>query len=382
MAWENFKGFESNYLSMTANLVTHGQYHIKIEELRPEDMKPKYTDESALGFGQLFTDRMFLQEYKNGQWQEAVIKKYEPFVLDPSVAVFHYAQEIFEGLKAYRHPDGSVALFRPEKNAERFRQSARRMAMPEVDPEFFVFAIDRLVALEKDWIPRSKGTSMYVRPTMIATEAALGVHPSDSYYFYIILSPSGPYFKSGFNPVKIYVTKEYTRAAPGGTGAVKAGGNYAASLIANLDAKKYGASQVLWLDAKEHKYVEEVGAMNMMFVIDDTVITSPLTGTILPGVTRDSILQLAPHLGYKAEERRISIDEVVEAIESGSLTEAFGCGTAAVVTPVGSLYYEGKEYVINDGKVGSITKQLYDELTAIQYGEKEDPFGWVHKVED
>ena len=366
---------------MMSKVISNGRFEIVVEDLRPEDFKPKYTDESALGFGKLFTDRMFLQEYKNGEWQKAVIKKYEPFVLDPATAVFHYAQEIFEGLKAYKHPNGDVALFRPIENGKRFFNSAKRMAMPPVDPEFFVYAIDRIVALEHEWIPKTKGTSMYVRPTMIATETALGVHPSDSYYFYIILSPSGAYFSSGFNPVKIYVSTKYARAAPGGTGAAKAGGNYAASLIASAEAKKHGASQILWLDAVERKYVEEVGAMNMMFVIDDTIVTSPLTGTILPGITRDSILKLGPTLGYKVEERRLSIDEVVEGIKTGRLTEAFGCGTAAVITPVGSLYYDGNDYTINNNQVGPITKRLYDELTGIQYGEKEDPFGWIHKVE-
>ena len=367
---------------MSSEIISNGKFSIVIEKLKDSDLPTKIKDIEELGFGKVFTDHMFLQEYDNGSWGQARIKKYEPFILDPATAVFHYAQEIFEGMKAYFHKKtGKVALFRPNKNAERFKSSAERMTMPIVDPEFFVFAVKELVRLEKNWVPKAKGASLYIRPTMIATEVGLGVHPSSSYYFYIIMSPSGPYFKQGFNPVKIFVSTDYVRAAPGGTGWVKAGGNYAASLIASIDAKKNGCSQVLWLDAIERKYIEEVGAMNIMFVIDDVIVTSPLTGTILPGITRDSILQLAPRLGYKVEERRISIEELIEGIQSGNVTEAFGCGTAAVITPIGSLHYKGKEYVINDGKIGEITRSLYNELTAIQYGEKDDPFGWVYLID-
>ncbi|MHA2270984.1 MAG: branched-chain amino acid aminotransferase [Candidatus Hodarchaeales archaeon] len=365
---------------MGSTTVRKGDFAIKVRELTHEDMKEKFSDEKSLRFGQLFTDRMFFQEYNNGEWQEACIKKKAPFQLDPAAVVFHYGQEIFEGMKSYIHPNDEIALFRPFKNAERFNNSATRMGMPIVDTEFFVWAIEELVKLEREWIPRLKGASLYVRPTMIATESFLGVRPSASYFYYIILSPSGPFFPAGFNPVDIFVSAKYSRAAPGGTGEAKCGGNYAASLAASQEAIQANCQQVLWLDAVQRKFVEEVGAMNILFVIDGEIVTSPLTGTILDGVTRDSLFTLASDLGYTIREQLISIDEVTQGIQSGRLTEVFGCGTAAIIAPVGGLVYKDSRYSINDGQVGPVAQSLYDELTAIQYGEKEDPYGWIHKI--
>lgn len=366
---------------MGSAIIRKGDFAIKVQELTQEDMKAKFSDEKSLRFGQIFTDRMFLQEYNNGEWQEACIKKKEPFQLDPAAVVFHYGQEIFEGMKAYIHPNDEIALFRPFKNAKRFNKSAIRMGMPTVATEFFVWAIEELVKLEREWIPRLKGASLYIRPTMIATESFLGVRPSASYFYYIILSPSGPFFPEGFKPVDIYVSSKYSRAAPGGTGEAKCGGNYAASLAASQEAIQANCQQVLWLDAAERRYVEEVGAMNILFVKDEEIVTSPLTGTILDGVTRNSLFALAPDIGFTIREQLISIDEVIEGIQSGRLTEVFGCGTAAIIAPVGGLVYKKEHYSVNDGQVGPVAQSLYDELTAIQYGEKEDPYGWIHKIE-
>ncbi len=365
---------------MSTSLV-NGEFNIHVHALAPEDKKGKFSDESNLGFGQLFTDRMFYQEYTEGKWQEAQIKKLEPMEMLPSASVFHYAQEFFEGMKAYYHPNGDIALFRPEKNAKRFNRSATRLAMPKVDPKLFVWALEELVKLEKDWIPKkTKGASLYIRPTMIATESFLGVRPSASYTFFVILSPSGPFFKEGFSPVNIFVSTKYTRAAPGGTGNVKAGGNYAASIVASQEAITHSCQQVLWLDAVHRKYVEEVGAMNIFFVKNDELVTPPLTGTILPGNTRESVLTLATDLGYTAKEEKLSIDEIAESIQKGQITEVFGCGTAAIIAPVGNLVYNDQKFTISEGQVGSITRHLYDELTGIQYGEKEDRFNWMHII--
>ncbi|HEY4744247.1 MAG TPA: branched-chain amino acid aminotransferase, partial [Desulfuromonadaceae bacterium] len=277
---------------------------IAVLPLSPEKMKNKIADQTQLGFGKHFTDRMLLVEWKAGQeWCDARIKPYEPFVLDPACTVFHYAQEIFEGLKAYKWADGRIALFRPEMNARRFNHSADRICMPAVPEELFLKGIEQLVSLEREWIPTAPGTSLYIRPTMIAVEPVLGVHPSNHYYFYVILSPVGAYYAAGFNPVSILVEDHYVRAVPGGTGEAKTGGNYASSLKAGLEAKQKGFDQVLWLDGKERRFIEEVGAMNMFFAYGDRIVTAPLTGSILSGVTRDSVLKLAPTLGYQVEER-------------------------------------------------------------------------------
>ncbi len=354
---------------------------IRIVPLLPEKKKSKFTDESKLVFGRMFTDRMLLVEWKAGQgWVDARIEPYAPFVLDPACLVFHYAQEIFEGMKAYKWEDGTVALFRPEMNARRFNRSADRLCMPEVPEELFLKGIKELVKLERDWIPTSPGTSLYIRPAMIAVEPVLGVKPSDHYYFYVILSPVGAYYASGFNPVKIMVEDKFVRAVPGGTGDAKTGGNYASSLKAGLEAKKKGFDQVLWLDGVHKRYIEEVGAMNMLFAYGNRVVTAPLTGSILNGVTRDSVLKLAGTLGFTVEERQIDVNELVADIRAGKVTEAFGSGTAAVITPVGQLSYKDEMYQVGDGGVGPLTQKLYDTLTGIQYGLITDTFGWIRKI--
>lgn len=353
---------------------------ITVEQLSKQELKPKFEDASQLGFGRIFTDRMFTMRFVSNSWTEPKIEKYKNFSMDPSACVFHYSQEIFEGMKAYVAEDGRVLLFRPEQNVRRMNKSAARLVMPTIPEEDMLQAITEVVLAEKDWIPRAAGTSMYIRPTMIATEAFLGVHPSAEYTFFIILSPVGAYYKGGFQPVKLYVEDTFVRAAVGGVGDIKTGGNYAASLMAGYRAQQKGFSQVLWLDARERKYVEEVGAMNMFFVFGNKLVTPALSGSILPGITRDSVLELAKHLGLEAEERTISIDEVIEGITSGAITEAFGSGTAAVISPVGSLTFKDKDYVINGNQVGSVTQKLYDTLVNIQYGRQEDPFGWVKEI--
>jgi branched-chain amino acid aminotransferase len=356
--------------------------NIKVIPLPVEKMKDKVKDESHLGFGKLFTDRMLVIEWKAGQeWCDARIEPYGPFMLDPACAVFHYAQEIFEGLKAYKWADGRVALFRPEMNARRFQQSAKRLCMPEVPEELFIKGIEQLVALEKEWIPTADGTSLYIRPTLIAVEPVLGVKPSDHYYFYVIMSPVGAYYAAGFNPINILVEDHYVRAVAGGTGDAKTGGNYASSLIAAMEAKKKGFDQVLWLDGRERRYIEEVGAMNMFFAYGKKIITAPLNGSILSGVTRDSVLKLAPTLGYQVEERQIDVNELMADIRAGKVTEAFGSGTAAVITPVGKLGYKDECIQLTGGKVGEITQHLYDTLTGIQTGKLNDQFGWVSFVD-
>jgi branched-chain amino acid aminotransferase len=354
---------------------------IKVLPLPEEKRKARFGDESKLGFGKIFTDRMLIVEWKAGQgWVDARIQPYAPFVLDPSCLVFHYAQEIFEGLKAYKWADGSIALFRPEMNARRFNLSADRLCMPEVPEELFLQGITELIRLEKDWVPGTEGTSLYIRPTMIAVEPVLGVKASDHYYFYVILSPVGAYYACGFNPTKILVEDQYVRAVPGGTGEAKTGGNYAASLKAAQIAKQKGFDQVLWLDGMHRKYIEEVGSMNMFFAYDGHVVTAPLTGSILNGVTRGSVMQLADTMGFRVEERQIAIDELVADIRAGKVKEAFGSGTAAVITPVGLLSYKGENITVGDGGVGKLTQRLYETLTGIQYGKIEDTFGWVRKI--
>lgn len=353
---------------------------ITLEQLGDNELKPLYQDESKLVFGSIFTDRMFTMRYTDKSWQEPRIEKYKAFNLDPSSCVLHYSQEIFEGLKAYASEDGRILLFRPDQNAKRMNRSAARLVMPTIPEEDIMQAITELVLAEKRWLPKQPGTSLYIRPTMIATEAFLGVHPSQEYLFYIIISPVGAYYKGGFKPVKLYVEDTYIRANIGGVGDIKTGGNYAASLMAGHRAQQKGYSQVLWLDGRERKYVEEVGAMNMFFVFGNKLVTPKLTGSILAGITRASVLELAKYLGLETEERLISIDEVIEGINTGEITEAFGSGTAAVISPVGSLYYKEKEYTVNDQQVGSVTQLLYDKLVNIQYGREKDPFGWVREI--
>lgn len=354
--------------------------NIKIEPLSPENTKPVTHPTS---FAKEFSNRMFIQEWnaKDG-WHDAKITAYAPIVLDPSAAVFHYAQEIFEGTKAYRRSDGHINLFRPWDNAARFNRSAARMAMAQVEPESHVEAMAELVRMEHEWVPSAEGTSLYIRPTMIASEAGLGVHASGKYLHYIIVSPSGAYFASGFKPVSVWVEQEYVRAVRGGTGEAKCGGNYAASLFIGEKAAKAGYQQVLWLDAVERRYVEEVGAMNIGFVYGGKRIVTPaLTGTILPGITRDSILKLAPDLGYPVSEERMDIHAVMAAIASGEITEVFGIGTAAVIAPVGKLGFNGKDYLVNNNQPGPVAQNLYKALTDIQYGRVPDLYGWTYKIE-
>ena len=319
---------------------------IKIERAKTLKEKP---DQNNLGFGTYFTDHMFMMDYTEGVgWHDARIVPYAPIAMDPATMVLHYAQETFEGLKAYRNPKGEITLFRPEMNARRMINSNKRICMAELPEDMFVEAVEAIVKYEQDWIPTAKDTSLYIRPFMFASEASVGVHPAKSYTFVIILSPVGSYYPEGVNPVKIWVEDEYVRAVKGGTGFTKCGGNYAASIAAQVKAESHGYTQVLWLDGVHRKYVEEVGTMNVMFLIDDTVVTAPLEGSVLPGVTRDSIIHILKDWGYKVEERELSIDELMEAGRNGKLREAFGTGTAAVISPVGQLYYKGEEIVIND----------------------------------
>ena len=351
---------------------------IKIERAKTLKEKP---DQNNLGFGTYFTDHMFMMDYTEGiGWHDARIVPYAPIAMDPATMVLHYAQETFEGLKAYRNPKGEITLFRPEMNARRMINSNKRICMAELPEDMFVEAVEEIVKYEQDWIPTAKDTSLYIRPFMFASEASVGVHPAKSYTFVIILSPVGSYYPEGVNPVKIWVEDEYVRAVKGGTGFTKCGGNYAASIAAQVKAESHGYTQVLWLDGVHRKYVEEVGTMNVMFLINDTVVTAPLEGSVLPGVTRDSIIHILKDWGYKVEERELSIDELMEAGRNGELKEAFGTGTAAVISPVGQLYYKGEEIVINDFKTGELTQKLYDTLTGIQWGRLEDKYGWVRYI--
>lgn len=338
-------------------------------------------DQDKLGFGKHFTDHMFLMDYNKEQgWHDARIVPYADISLSPACAVFHYAQEMFEGMKAYKAADGRNLLFRPMKNIERMNNTNERLCIPKVDPEFTLKAIMELIKVDADWIPEGDGKSLYIRPFIIATDPFLGVHPSASYLFCIILSPVGAYYAEGMNPVKIYVEDEYVRAVKGGMGFAKTGGNYAASLRAQQKAEEYGYSQVLWLDGIHHEYIDEVGAMNVFFLIDGELITPQLEGNILPGVTRDSVINLARSMGVKVTERRLSINEVYEAAKSGKLEEAFGSGTAAVISPMGELNKDGDKIVINGGKIGALSQKLYDTLTGIQWGKIKDSFGWSVEI--
>lgn len=340
--------------------------------------KKLIANENELVFGKLFTDRMFVMEYHTGQgWHSARIQPYGPFQMDPAAMVLHYSQEIFEGLKAFRRPDGQIALFRPADNVARFNRSAQRMCMPEVDEKFFLDALLELIRLEQKWVPHNAGTSLYIRPTMIATEPMLGVRPADQYLCYIILSPVGPYYKKGIAPVKIWISDFYVRAAEGGTGEAKTGGNYAASLYAAKQAAENGYDQVLWLDAKEKRFVEEVGSMNMLFFYDGKIVTSPLHGTVLDGITRRSVLTLVKEMGYEIEERALSVDEIMEGAVNGRLKEAFGAGTAVVISPVGSFCYKDHCVQLGDGNPGQLTMEIYNKLTGIQYGKLPDEHNWV-----
>jgi branched-chain amino acid aminotransferase len=351
-------------------------------ELVPEGKrKPLVGDPLKLPFGRHFTDHMFTMEYTPARgWSDPRIKPYEPLLIDPAATVLHYGQEVFEGQKAYKSPQGKILLFRPMENARRFNRSLRRMCMPEIPEEVFLEAECELLKVEARWVPDPKGTSLYVRPVVIGTEAALGNKPAHEYLFYIILLPTGPYFHGGPSPIRLWVSDTYSRAAAGGTGEAKTGGNYAGSMLAAREAAEKGYDQVLWLDAGQHRFVEELGGMNIFFVMEGSLVTPALDGTILHGITRRSILDLAPELGIKAEERRITIDEIVDGIASGRVSEAFCTGTAAVVSPVGTIAFRNVDRVINGNVTGPWTTRFLDALTAIQYGEAEDKRGWVHVV--
>lgn len=338
-------------------------------------------EQSKLGFGKFFSDHMFLMDYSAEKgWYDARIVPYAPLELEPAAMVFHYAQEIFEGLKAYRRADGGIQLFRPWANIARMRNSCERLCIPCLDDELYLEAMTELVKLDADWIPAEPDTSLYIRPFIIATEPHVGVHASDSYIFCIITSPVGAYYAEGLNPVKIYVESRDVRAVKGGMGYAKTGGNYAASLRAGEIAEKRGYSQVLWLDGAQRKYIEEVGSMNVFFKIDGEIVTPELGGSILPGVTRDSCIKILESWGYKVSQRLLSVDELFAAAADGKLEEAWGSGTAAVISPIGRIGYGDKEELICGGKIGELTQKLYDYLTGIQWGRVEDPFGWVYKI--
>ncbi len=347
---------------------------------KSDQLKPK-PDAGNLGFGTLFTDHMLNMDYNLEKgWHNPRIEPYAPFVLDPSTMVLHYGQGIFEGLKAYRTKEGNIQLFRPADNLKRFNYSARKLCIPELDEAFALDALKELIRIEKDWVPDAPGTSLYIRPTIIATDPFLGVRASNTYRFFVILSPVGAYYPEGFNPVKIMVTREHVRAVRGGMGDTKTMGNYAASLLAGEKAHQAGYTQVLWLDGVEQKYVEEVGSMNIMFVIDNELVTPMLNGSILPGITRDSVMALTQSWGIKTTERKISIDEVFEAHAAGKLTEIFGSGTAAVISPVGELRFEDKIITVGNGQAGPVAQRLFDTMMDIQYGRVDDPMGWIVPV--
>ena len=352
---------------------------IRIEKNMNPKMKP--ADAGKLGFGKVFTDHMFVMEFdrENG-WHDARIVPYGPLQIDPAAKVLHYAEEIFEGLKAYRTADGSIQLFRVMDNIQRMNDSADRLCMPQIPEDVAFEAIKALVEMEQDWVPHEKDTSLYIRPFMIGLDAALGVHSSHHVQFIVVVCPVGAYYPEGLNPVKIYIEDEDVRAVKGGTGMAKTGGNYAASLRAGNRAEQKGYTQVLWLDGVHRKYIEEVGAMNVMFKVDGKILTPDLNGSVLPGITRRSCIQLLKDWGYEVEERRISAEELFEAAKNGKLEEAWGTGTAAVISPIGELAEGDEKCIINNNQIGEVTQKLYDQLTGIQWGRVADPHNWITKV--
>jgi branched-chain amino acid aminotransferase len=347
---------------------------------RTTTRKPKPKD-SELGFGQFFTDHMFVVDFQEEKgWYDPRVEPYGPLSLDPATAVLHYGQGLFEGLKAFRGPDGKIRLFRPQKHVERLNRTAERMCIPALDPELVLRSWTTMVDVDRDWVPSMVGTSLYIRPTIIASEPFLGVRPAKEYLYFVILSPVGAYYPEGINPVRIKVIDKYVRAVPGGLGEAKTAANYAASLYAAEEAKHEGFTQVLWLDGVHRRYIEEVGTMNIMLRIGDEVITPPLAGTILAGVTRDSVLTLLREWKVPVAERPITIDEVVQAAHAGTLREVFGTGTAAVISPVGELAYKGERIVVHGGRIGELTQKLYDTIVGVQYGTAPDIHGWTVNV--
>lgn len=351
---------------------------IKVTKTTNPKAKP---DPNTLRFGDVFTDHMFIMDYKDGQgWHDPRIVPYGPLELDPAAAVFHYAQEMFEGLKTYITKDGDVQLFRPDMNAKRTNKTNNRLCIPEIDEDFYVEAVKAIVSVDKDWVPNKKDTSLYIRPFIIASEAFLGVRPSKEYIFIIILSPVGPYYPEGLKPTKIYVEDKYVRSVNGGTGEAKIGGNYACGLKSQVEAAEKGFSQVLWLDGNERKYIEEIGTSNAFFIIDGEVVTPPLTGTILAGITRDSVIQLLKDWGVPVREERITIMDIKKAYDEGRLDEVFASGTAAVISPVGELKWKEHDMIINNNEIGEISQRIYDTVTGIQNGTMEDTHNWVVKL--
>ena len=355
--------------------------HIEIPVTRVQRPRARPRDDQ-LGFGQVFTDHMFLLDGEaDAGWSDPRIVPYGPLALEPATVVLHYAQSIFEGLKAYRGEDGVVRLFRPDRNIARFNRSAARLCMPPINPELFLAALRQLVAVDRDWVPRAPGTSLYIRPVAFASDPDLHVRPSRTYRFFIILSPVAAYYAEGFNPLRIRVEDRYARSVRGGTGAAKTAGNYAGSLLAGEEAQRDGFAQVLWLDGIRQEYIEEVGSMNIAFVVGDELVTPPKTGTLLEGVTRESVLQLAKDYGMSVTERPVTIAEILAAARDGTLREAFGTGTAAVISPVGELAYKGERISVHDGEVGPLSRRLFDELSEIQRGRRPDRHGWMVAVE-
>lgn len=342
---------------------------------------PREIPTKDLGFGKIFSDHMFMADYSRDEgWHDARIVPFGNLTLHPAATVFHYGAEIFEGLKAYRRADGKVQLFRPLENVKRMNNSAERLRLPQMPEQDMLQAITELVRLDQAWVPSEEGESLYIRPFLFGNDESLGVHSINHATFVIITSPSGSYYPEGINPVKIMIEHDDVRAVRGGTGFAKCGGNYAAANRAGENAEKKGYTQVLWLDGVERKYIEEVGAMNVMFKINNEIITPALTGSILPGITRKSCIEVLKNAGFKVSERLLSVDELIEAMENGTLEEAWGCGTAAVVSPIGQLYYDGKTYTINNNEIGDVTHALYEKLTGIQWGKIEDPYGWTMEI--
>ena len=353
---------------------------IKFEKSTALKQRP---DEKNLGFGKYYTDHMFIMDYDEGQgWHDARIVPYGPIPMDPTCVTLHYAQETFEGMKAYRTAEGKIQLFRPEMNARRMINSNARLCMPAFPEDMFIEAVKAVVKVDEDWVPSEPETSLYIRPFMFATEAALGAHASSSYKFVIVLSPSGAYYKEGVNPVRILIEDELVRAVKGGTGFAKCGGNYASSLLAQKKAAEQGCAQVLWLDGVERKYVEEVGTMNVMFKIAGEIYTAAIDGSVLPGVTRDSIIHILKDWGYTINEGKLSVDDLMKAGHDGTLEEAFGTGTAAVISPIGEFLYKGDSVRINDFKTGELTQKLYNYLTGIQWGREEDKYNWTTTIDE
>jgi branched-chain amino acid aminotransferase len=351
---------------------------IRIARTSSKKDKPKDKD---LAFGNVFTDHMFVANFEEEKgWYDPRVEPYGPFPLDPATAVLHYGQSLFEGLKAFRGRDGKIRLFRPDKHVARLNRTAERMCIPTLDPDLVLKSWTTLVDVDRDWVPSAVGTSLYIRPTIIASEPFLGVRPAREYLYYVIVSPVGPYYPEGLAPTKIKVIENYVRAVAGGLGEAKTSANYAASLYAAEEAKHEGFTQVLWLDGRERKYIDEVGTMNIMMKIGDEIITPPLSGTILAGVTRDSVLTLMREWGLRVSERPVTIDEVAAAAHRGQLEEVWGTGTAAVISPVGELSYKGERIVINGGRIGPLTQKLYDTIVGIQYGTAPDTHGWTVPV--